>query len=175
MWLTDDGNVHAATVEVASQGKDASDISNVSRFIIEYAIEQGALERIPVGGNHRFPENDPQHTFGIVLSGGSGVRVVQEENLEPRPDLLSATPSELNNYYHPIAVAGYITKLGSKNRQTEQFIQEYPAFKAWVTSQPDITIALRSALEVKSIIPSTIEAVTSLRAETAVSLHTGLL
>lgn len=179
MWLTDDKGIPALHNTVGESGKDRNSGPALTNYLLTEAIKNRSLDCIRVGGDPRYPVLDSMHTFAISTSGHQGEALIREHGLTPQPDLLSSTKEEIDSYYHPIAVAArIIMPRGNSVRfppDTERFLAEYPAFKEWVTVQPDMDTALRLALDTKSIYPPTIKALSLMQNDTAAPLHQGLL
>lgn len=179
MWLTDDMGLPALHNTVEESGKDRNSGPALTHYLLTEAIKNRSLDCIRVGGDPRYHVLDGMHTFAISAAGHQGEDLIRGHGLTPQPDLLSSTKEEIDSYYHPIAVAArIIMPKGNSVRfppDTGRFIAEYPAFKEWVTVQPDMDTALRQALDTKSIHPPTIKALSMMQNETVVPLHEGLL
>jgi hypothetical protein len=93
-------------------------------------------------------------------------------NLVVRPDLMETGSKDLNDYYRPIAVAGVLLDI---NTDEQRFIDEAPAFLAWVAAQANVDDILAAALQAKSLDPHTIEAIAGMRHTTPSPLHSGLI
>jgi hypothetical protein len=179
MWMTDDEGLPALHNTIEQSGKDRTSGPVLTHYLLTEAIKRRSLECIRVGGNPRYPVLDRWHTFAISTAGHQGEELIREHGLTPQPDLLSSTNEEIDDYYHPIAVAArIIMPKGASARfppDTGRFLLEYPAFKEWVTGQPDMDTALQQALDTKSIHPPTIKALSIMQNDTAAPLHEGLL
>lgn len=179
MWLTDDEGLPALHNNIGKSGKDRTSGPVLTHYLLTEAIKNRSLECIRVGGNPRYPVLDSWHTFAISSAGHQGEKLIREHGLTPQPDLLSSTKEEIDNYYHPIAVAARIIMPKGHSARfhpgTGRFLAEYPAFKEWITVQPDMDTALQQALDAKSIHPPTIKALRLMQKDTAAPLHQGLL
>jgi hypothetical protein len=91
---------------------------------------------------------------------------------------MQASHEELNRYYRPIAVAGILLNISGEGKRfvdEQPFIDEAPAFLAWISAQPNIDELLAAALQSKSLVPTTIKAITAMQQTTPQPFHNGLI
>lgn len=136
---------------------------NAARLVLDDAICAQSIATMGM---------DVYSVYPVIMAASSGDFHLVPTNTIARPDMMTATSSELNDYFRPIAVAGILLGV---NEDEQRFIAEAPAFLTWVAAQPNMDEVLAAALQAKSLDPNTIKDIVDMQRSTPTALHSGLI
>lgn len=143
---------------------------SVPHVVLENAAAAKSVSTMSLAGEYSI--------LAMARAASSGSLCMSKLGTIPAPDLMQASHEELNRYYRPIAVAGILLNIigeGQRFVDEQPFIDEAPAFLTWISAQPDIDELLAAALQVKSLDPSTLKAITAMQQTTPQPFHDGLI
>lgn len=163
-WIITSSNFDGALARVNHYKENFGAHYNAARLVLDDAISAYCVTTMVIPKEYE--------EYSMIQAASTGDFHLASMNIMARPDMLSASSKELADYYRPIAVAG--TLLGV-NIDEQRFMDEAPAFLAWVAEQDNVDEIVSAALQTKSLDPSTIEAMAGMKQATPSSLHSGLI
>lgn len=164
-WLVDDGTMTTAK-EIAKHRKEqyGLDYYNAPLIVLEGVMACKSVSTMELTAEYRVP--------AMIRAATDADFRLTRRGISNRPDLMVATPEELDAYFRPLAVAGILLDVED---DANRFIQEGPDFLSWARNQPNLNEVLAAALQAKSLSPETIEAFVGMKKATPQSLHDGLI
>lgn len=165
MWVADDIRVPAARNSANAANIELGTKHDEVTYILDEVIREKSHERIVPS----FPDGLNALTASPYYFGD---KIILKDRAYIRPNLLEASNEEIDRYYHPLMI---VTAIFDPRNDEERFLREAPDFIAWASAAEDMHAALSGALQTGSLNPDTIQAIISMRGETSVPLHEGLL
>lgn len=169
-WVVDSG-----TMEVA----DKMAAHRTELFGVDYSPPLVALGNATAAKSVATMALTGEYSLSAMIRAATdGDICISKLDIFPRPDIMQASHDELNRYYRPIAVAGILLNIigdGKRFVDEQPFIDEAPAFLAWISAQPNIDELLAAALQSKSLVPTTIKAIAAMQQTTPQPFHDGLI
>jgi hypothetical protein len=199
-----DSRFSSAALRLVNEPRDGLAAAYVISYLRAWVVDSGTMESADKIAEHRAGLLDVDYSTPLVVLGNStaaksvatmtltgeyslsamirgasdGDFCISKLGIFPRPDLMQASHEELNRYYRPIAVAGILLNINGDGKRfvdTQPFIDEAPAFLTWISAQPNIDQLLAAALQSKSLVPTTIEAIAAMQQVTPQPFHDGLI
>jgi hypothetical protein len=161
MWVTSGHRIDSAE-ETASWVSDYSVVDyTAARYVLEDAAIAGSLAGMG-NADSKFAVQEVRLGHHLMLM--SAPRLI--------PDLLTASPRDIDSYCRPMAVAASILCVKING---QFFKSTAPAFITWAAAQPDLDAVLTAALHINSVNAEEITERVTLLENTHNALHNGLL